>query len=148
MAKKTDEKTLELIKLVSQQKADIAKIEKPDWKTNASFSFTEGSSQVINIKVVSNIKELILIGAFLLERQKFYQESAVALEVEGSPNFIWCGFSVSDWFYDIKARIAKIQISLKKQKLEALESRLNSIISPELRAEMELEAISKDLTAG
>ena len=57
----------------------------------------------------------------------------------------WNGFSVNDWIDDIKTRINKVQIASKKVKLEHLESRLNAIISPELRAEMELEAISAEL---
>lgn len=39
----------------------------------------------------------------------------------------------------------KIQIQDKRKKLEKLESRLEKIITPELRAKMELEAITAEL---
>lgn len=42
-------------------------------------------------------------------------------------------------------RIMKIQIASEKEKLESLETRLNKIISPEKRAELELEAIEAEL---
>lgn len=48
-----------------------------------------------------------------------------------------------DWFLEvlllIKMRIMKIQIASEKEKLESLETRLNKIISPEKRAEIEAE---------
>ena len=46
----------------------------------------------------------------------------------------------------IKSRINKIQIGVKKKKLETLEARLNAIVSPELRRKLELDAIAAELT--
>lgn len=145
MAKKTDEKTLELMNEVARRKKEIEKVEKPNWITNCSFAYIEGSSQIINIHVEANVRNLICIASFLLEKERAYREAAAQLEVVDPPAFLWCGHAVKDWVEDIKMRIAKIQISTKKKKLEMLEARLNTIISPELRAEMELEQIQKDL---
>lgn len=145
MAKaKTDTKTLELIKLVNQQKAEISKALKPNWITNCNFSYNENSANIINIHVESNIRNLVGIVAFLIEKERSYKEAAEKLGVE-APAFQWNGFSPADWSEDIKMRINKIQITSKQKKLEALEARLNSIISPELRAQMELDAIESEL---
>lgn len=144
MAKKTDDKTLDLIKLVNQQKAEIAKAEKPNWNTNCSFSYAENSSNVTNIHVEANIKNLICIASFLRDKENSYKETAKLLGVD-APEFTWDGFSTNDWINDIKMRINKIQITTKKKKLETLEARLNAIISPELRAELELKAIESEL---
>ena len=144
---KTDKKTLELIAQVKQQKAEIAKAEKPSYKTNCSFSYVEGKmNDAINIHVEANVKNLICIAAFLQEREKSYAEAAKALGVEAPPEFNWNGFTVKDWTDDLKMRITKVQIGAKRKKLEALEERLNKIISPELRAELELEAIASELS--
>lgn len=143
---KTDKKTLDLIQLVKTQKAEIAKAERPNWKTNRSFSYVEGSSQIINLAVESNVKNLILIAAFLQDKELSYKKAATALGVENPGEFTWGGSPVADWIDDLKLRIAKIQIEAKKKKLELLESRLNAVISPELRAEMELEAIASELS--
>lgn len=143
MAKKTDEKTLELIQAIKRQKEEISKAERPNWITNCSFSYAGNAS--INLHAESNIRTLVMIVAFLLDRERAYSEAAGKLGVVDAPAFSWDGYSTADWTEDIKTRINKIQITSKKKKLEALETRLNAIISPELRAEIELDAISKDL---
>lgn len=140
----TDQKTLELIREVAKQKEEISKAERPSWTTNCSFSYTERPSDAVNIHVESNIRNLVCIAAFLKEKEKSYREAAEALGVE-APAFTWSGYAVSDWLSDLKLRINKIQIASKKKKLETLETRLNAIISPELRAQMELEAIASEL---
>jgi hypothetical protein len=144
MAKKTDQKTLALVEDIQSRKAEIAKLEKPNWRTNCSFSYEEGSSKTINIHVESSVKNLVCIAAFLIEKQSSYMSAALHLKVE-APAFTWSGFSVTDWLEDIKTRINKLQISAKKKKLDQLETRLNAIISPELKAELELQAIEKEL---
>ena len=144
-AKKTDQKTLDLIKEVQRQKAEIAKADRPQFRTNCSFAYVEGSSAAVNIQVESKVKNLILIAAFLQERELSYKKAATTLGVENPPDFTWGDFPVADWLEDLKLRIGKIQIAVKRKKLEALEERLGKIISPELRAEMELEAIASEL---
>ncbi|CAE7860315.1 unnamed protein product [Symbiodinium microadriaticum] len=141
---KTDAKTLELIKKVQQQKEEIAKAERPNWITNCSFSYTEGSAKAINLHVCRDVLEMVNIVAFLNAREDAYKKAVKELGVD-APTFQWGGFSVADWKKDIKTRIDKVQITDKKKKLEALETRLNKIVSPELRAEMELEAIAAEL---
>lgn len=143
----TDKKTLELIAQVKAKRAAIAKAEKPSYKTNCSFSYIEGNrGTAINIHVETDLKKLILIAAFLTERNGSYQNVALKiLGVDKPPDFTWDGFTVDEWVGDIKQRIAKIQISTEKKKLEGLEERLNKIISPEKRAELELEAIAAEL---
>jgi len=150
MAKKSptsDQKTLDLIREVKNRKEEISKAERPNWLTNCSFSFVDGNlNGAVNIHVESNIKNLISYVAFLLDKERSYKEAATVLAIDSPPTFAWNGFSVGDWIKDIKTRISKIQIASKKKKLEELESRLSAIISPELRAQMELDAIASELS--
>ena len=146
MAKKAvDTKTLQLIAEVKKQKSEIARADRPTWRTNCSFSYLEGSSQTTNLQVESDVRKLIGIAAFVEEKHASYASAASSLSVESPPAFTWCGFSREDWIEDIKTRLMKIQIAAKRRKLEVLEERLNSIISPELRAQIELEAIAREL---
>lgn len=146
MAKKaTDSKTLALIQEVKKRKAEIASAEKPQYITNCNFSYTEDSAKIVNIHVESDVGHLVRIAGFLIGQAKHYAEASGAMGIEDVPAFTWQGFSIKDWQNDIKTRLAKLQIANKRKKLEALESRLNTIISPELRAEMELEAIAIEL---
>lgn len=143
MAKKNDLTALKLINEIKRQKSEIAKAERPNWRTNCSFSYTESASDVLNLNVIG-IKPLLLIAAFLKEKEQSYNAVAAELNVE-APKFTWCNFTTDEWLSDIKLRIDKIQIITKKKKLDELESRLNAIISPEMKAEMELQAISEEL---
>mgnify|MGYP001270327641 CR=1 FL=1 len=140
----TDKQTMDLIKKVQQQKAEIEKAERPNWITNCSFSYVEGSAKTVNLHVCRDVREMVCIAAFLKDREKSYDAASKELGVEAPP-FQWDGFTVKDWMSDIKTRIDKVQIESKKKKLETLEARLNKIVSPELRAKMELEAIAAEL---
>lgn len=140
----TDDRILAFIKEVNRQKEEIAKAERPQWKTNQNFSWVEGKPDVIVLHVEKNIKTLVEIAAFLAQKEEAYMHVAADLGVEAPP-FTWNGFSVADWLEDIKMRINKVQINSKRAKLEALEERLGKIVSPELRAQMELEAIAAEL---
>jgi len=143
---KTDKKTLELIDLVKRQKAEIARLEKPSFKTNCSFTYIEGTkSNAVNIHVETDVRKLISMAAFLLNQEENYKETAKLLGVENIPDFSWDGYPVAEWIEDLKTRINKVQIGAKRKKLEALEDRLKKIISPELQAELELEAIAGEL---
>lgn len=143
MKNKTDEITLKLIQEIKKQKKEISNAERPKWLTNCTFSYNEKLTDAINIRVES-VAKLISCAAFLIDKEKSYNEAGKFLGVE-TPTFSWCGYKTQEWLEDIKNLINKNQIELKKKKLESLESRLNAIISPELRAQMELEEISKEL---
>ena|ERR1700722_13168199 len=145
MAKAADKKTLDLIQEVRRRKQEIQKAERPNWKTNCSFSWVEGSAGITNIHVESSVRNLLLIASFLKDKETGYNNIASALGIESVPLFTWCGYSAGDWLDDIRSRVNKIQIAAKKDSLEKLELRLNAIISPELRAELELASIAEEL---
>jgi hypothetical protein len=50
---------------------------------------------------------------------------------------------VDEWKEDFQTRVNQISVQEKRKELAELESRLNAIISPELKAQMELDAIAK-----
>jgi hypothetical protein len=53
------------------------------------------------------------------------------------------GFPVSDWINDVKLRLAKINISTERAKLDEIEKRLAKLESPELKEQRELEDLMK-----
>lgn len=146
---KTDQKVLDLIAQVAKQKSEIAKIDRPNWKTNCMFSFLRSrvamDPNVINLHVESDIRVLAEIAGFLHAELINHAKGCDLLGVSLGTQFLWRGYSCDDWLSDLRARVAKIQIGEKRKKLEALEKRLDAVISPELRAELELEAIAKEL---
>jgi len=146
MTSTTDKQVLDLINLAKTKKSEIAKAEKPDWKTNCSFGYNPESSQRTNIQTVADVEVLISILAFLLIQKDGHENASVLLDVPSK--FKWMGFTLEDWQADLKSRVNKIQISKKRKELDALEERLNKLISPELRTKIELEEITAGLLGG
>lgn len=149
MAKKatgTDAAILDLIKQVNAKKAAIKKAERPSFKTNMNISWPgQGGLTAVNLLTLTDVSVLISIVGFLLEKGNGYAEASKILEVENPPPLQWCGFGVNDWIIDIKARIGKIQITEEQRKLDLLEERLQKIVTPELRAKLEIQAITAEL---
>lgn len=140
-----DATVTKLIDEVNRRKAEISKVNKPSWKTNCSFSYDESNKNVsVNLQVVVDKQTLVYIATFLLVRQDYFDKAAKLVEAEGV-KCTWQGFSIQDWLDDIKTRLLKLQINSKQKKLDELEERLSKLISPELRAKLELEAITKEL---
>lgn len=140
-----DEKIKKLFEVVKQKKEEIAKVEKPSYATNCSFCFSEETATSrINLQVLTDLKTFVTILGFLNEKESSFE---IAKEELGLVDlqFQWLGYSVSDWKKDIQTRINKIQIHKKKAELESLDARLNMLISPEMRAALELEAIEREL---
>lgn len=136
----TDSKTLALIKLVEQKRKEIKQAESPKWKTNLSIPYM---SRNVNLNVESDVNNLASIVGYLLIMEECHNRGCKELGLE--LDYVYNGFSVQDWISDIKHRINKIQINEKRAQLDVLEKRLNNVISPELRAQMELDAIATEL---
>ena len=141
MSNERDKQVQELFKVVQEKKTAIAKAEKPNWETNCAFRYNKESSFSTNIQVCSDAEELVVILALLIEKRNSFDEAQKILGT--SFGFKWFGFSFENWVSDIKTRIDKIEITKKKKELELLESRLDKLVSPELKTQMELEEITK-----
>ena len=138
-----DQLVQELTKIVNAKKLAIAKAERPNWKTNCAFRYSKDSSASTNLQVCAVVEDLVYMLGLLCEKRNAFNE---AQKIVGTTlEFKWFGFTFDDWAEDIKTRIDKIEITIKKKELELLEDRLNKLISPELRAQMELEEIKRSL---
>lgn len=142
---KTDDKVMQLLRIAKEKKDRIATVEKVNWKTNCSFSFNENDSlnSKMNLHAESNLSTLVKILAHILQQQDFYTQAATKLGVD--VQFKYLGFNVSDWQADIENRINRIKILKEKEELQTIETRLNALISPEKRAELELEQLENAL---
>jgi hypothetical protein len=141
MANKTDEQVQSLVELVKKKKLEITKAEKPNWKTNCNFRYNPGSPVSINIQVENDVDTLIGILSFLMVQDDAFKKAADDLGVDGI--FKWGGYTFEEWKNDISNRVVKIQIAKKKADLDILETRLDKLISPELKTQLELEEITK-----
>lgn len=140
----TDNKIIELINVVKKQQEEVAHAEKETkrgWKTNCSLNII-GFTQPLNLTVAS-VENVVKAYGMLITITSNIAEAAKTLGVPAPT--VYDGYSLEDWSDDFKKRIAMIQIKEKKVKLTTLEDRLNSIVSPDARRQMELELIMKEL---
>lgn len=137
-----DNRIQELFKKVELKKKEIKKIESSNWKTNCTFAFNPGSSERHNIHVISDNSLLISILAFLLEKESFYNKAMEELGVT-EPEFTWQSYSVLEWKQDLQSRLNKLNISKKKAQLNTLEEKLNGLVSPEVKRQLEVAAIEE-----
>lgn len=141
MTKKTQDQTvLLLIDKVNEKKDQIQSAQNPQWQTNCSLK-VEGNN--VNLRTIQTAEELVSIAASVKVQQIGYD--AAIKELGGSTEFKYQGYSPDQWLADIKTRLNKLNVDKEKRNLAKLEARLDNIISPELRAKMELEAIEKEL---
>jgi hypothetical protein len=143
----TDQIAQGLIQEVKKQKQEIAKIKRPEWKTNRVFSYIDNdTSKAINLATVSDTFTLIKIASFIETSNLNFINAAGCLGLDSNNyTFTWMGFTPDDWIKDLRARVQQIQVKTKEDKLKSLEQRLDSIISPELKRELELQAIIEEL---
>lgn len=139
-----DGKIYELFNVLEAKKTDIKKTEKlinKSWITTGSIAFP--NKNPINIQTASEdmIKQIV---AELLMHKHFTNLAEETLNLEKSTTF--GQYSYSSWITDCEKRLAKLSLTEKNKSLADLEKRLNSIVSPDQRRQMELEAITKELS--
>ncbi len=146
MTTQIDQKINELFAVVRKQKAEVEAAEKESkqsWKTNCSIvvPFSRDESPV-NLQTANEAKvKAVVVG--LLKHRDYTGEAEQLLGLEQTGQY--GGSSYDDWIADCKKRITVLGIKAKKEKLAVLEERLNAIVSPEQKRQMELEAIAASL---
>ena len=139
----TDQKTLKLLVEVQKRKQEISKLQRPNWKTNCTFSFSGDMKNAKSLHVENDVQKLVQVAAFLISQSEGYEKANKLLGT--SESFLWQGYPLQDWLDDISTCVGKILLKNKREKLKTLEARLDAVISPELRAQLELEAIQTEL---
>ncbi len=141
--KTMDMQIKELFEVVQKQKVEVSenqKLTKKSWNTHGSFKLQSATplniSTATEDQLLKGLTELLAYRMYVDEAQKLLGLSK-EIKVDG--------FSVDEWVEDFQKRIATLQLKAKMDKLKSLEDRLQSIVSPEQKRQMELEAIIKDL---
>ena len=147
MAKSTDDAVLGLLKKVEQKKNEIKQAQKkPNWITNLTIGYNpESTADRIMIQTVRDAGKIADIYAFLLAKEDYLSKAAGELGLEIDLSYM--GFPIADWKSDLKTRAAQLGLDQKKRELEVLDKRVNGLVSPEQRREMELAALTAELGA-
>lgn len=132
-----DSKIVELFGVVNQRKQKVEEFEasiKKSWLTNCSFKSPNQTVPPINIQTASEETIVDIVSRLIVLEQAYSK-------LQRSP--IVSGFPISDWMEDCKKRLDVISIRQHKVELAELEKRLDAIVSPEQRREMELAELTK-----
>lgn len=142
----TDAKVQELFNVLQKQKKQVEQDEqetKQSWKTKCSIVVTSLNANPINIQVATQ-QMIVAIGIALLQYQRDTTEVAKLLGVDLNTQ-TYDGYPLEDWFADLKKRIAVLNIAQKRRNLVVLEARLDAIVSPEHKRQLELAALTAAL---
>jgi hypothetical protein len=137
MTKSTSPQVKVLLDEVNSRAKEIKDISGSTWKTSCSYNS-------INLHVENDIGVLVCILAQLyLTKEK---AGTLFEKLEIKPQTVkFHDFPIDDWIHDVELRIQKISLKDKKLKLANLEKRLELILTPEERRELEIKKILEEL---
>jgi hypothetical protein len=136
-----DDKVKKLFDLVQEKKSQIAKLEKPSYKTNMSFPTADGNR--VNLQTVNDPVALIKILASLKNDSTAF--NGICKEKGWDFEYKHANFPYADWEADITTLINRINIKKMKDDLADKENKLNALLSPEKKRELEFAALEKEL---
>lgn len=150
MSKEEDKVIDDLLAKVASKRQEVSALEetiRKSWETNCSYQplVSKFSSSIpsINIQTADEATLKLILGD-ILHRVNLDKEAGTLLNLN-EQDVVIHGFTSDQWIGDLKKRIAKIKVEGEKKLLQNIEARLNSLISPERRRQLELEAITKEL---
>ena len=133
---------LAMFKKVQEMKLRLEKSEKPCWQTNRMFRYSDSSSHgATDIGAVTDARKLVEMLAFLKDRESSYSAAALELGMEVKP-FKWLGFTTEEWKSDFSTRVEQLRASETKKTLAVAEQRLSAVLSPEMKQQLEMEAVA------
>ena len=142
MSDPIDSKIKELFDIVQARRAELVEDEKTSkhkWLTTCSYPML---GQFINIQT-ANAEQIRLIVMHIKQNQFFGRQADEELGFTYTGEI--AGYQGETWIEDCKKRLSAIMSRDKKKELDELEARLDKIISPEQRREMELASIMDSL---
>lgn len=142
---KVDEAVIELLTLVRKKKETIkASQTRPQWLTSCTLDIQGGSKSVqdrTNIQTVRDKTKLIQIAAYLARYENEMRQAASLLELEFDSTYM--GYPIAHWLTDLKTRVSMLKVEEQKKELDKLNERIDKLVSPEQRREMELVELQK-----
>lgn len=144
-----DQKINTLFQTINSQKLEVEESEKKakqKWETNCSIvlpGVQHHNTNPINIQTASESTIKIIVME-LLKNQEYETQASKILGIKDED--VYRTYTYKQWFDDCKKRIASISLINKKTALAEAEKRLNAIVSPEQKRQMELKAIEDALS--
>ena len=131
---KNDDRILVLKKQIEEKKKELGKQPRFSPVTTCMFNY---NGNRINIHTLTSVNE---INAMLVHFN-IYVMSAENLGIDCA-EVCFDGFSVVDWMEDLNAKKAVVEYNEKKTQLNALEKKLDKLLSDDKKTELEIDAIA------
>lgn len=144
-ASTTDQLVLELLAKVEAKKKQIGNAERPAWLTNCTFGYNTETNTRINLQTVKDVEVLVEIYGFIADKRDSFNKAANELGVWETSTFKYLNFTLDEWKADIKTRLSQLQLKIKRDELAKLEERVNALVSPEQRRELELAKLLEEV---
>jgi uncharacterized protein YlaN (UPF0358 family) len=138
--KKNDAKIKELIVKLEEQKVALGSRPKVNLKTNGIFKYDDKNH--FNLNTVNNYGVMIDALGFLFCQEHFFHIATDALGLSRE-FYLHDGYKVDEWNEDFKSRIELIKWEDKKKLLDSTQKKLDSLVSEEVKTELELDNIAK-----
>ena len=144
MTTSLDEKINELL-LVLKSKRETLELHqsrsKSSWRTNCSFLLNDSH---INLQTVRT-SGIVSMVSYLLQQREAEKKACELLNIEFRDKIH--NYSYDAWLEDCQKRASYLHIREQENQLNALESKLNQLVSPDKRRELELELLAKSITS-
>lgn len=142
----TDDAVMELLVLVGRKKEEIKRAKKrPAWKTNLSIGKEEPGSAAGRVNIMTRTDPNEIVDWYVFLDQKEAGIEIAAKELGLPVDLTWLGYPIADWKEDLRSRATQLSVDIKKKEIEALDKRVNKLVSPDQRREMELKALQQIL---
>lgn len=131
-----------VLSLLDKQIANLKKVEDSVYKTTGTL---EGFG---DIKQETKLENLIRAHSSVMNKEKFYNESAKDLGLNTYPQFTISGGTSADWKQDILLRIDIITHKEKLDKLKSYKDKMSKFLSEEDQKAMLMQEMATFLQNG
>lgn len=131
---KNDDRILVLKKQIEEKKKELGKQPRFSPVTTCMFNY-DGNR--VNIHTLTSVKDINTMLVYF----NIYAMSAENLGINCEDVCI-DGYSVTDWMEDLNTKKAVVEYNEKKSQLNALEKKLDKLLSDDKKTELEIDAIA------
>jgi hypothetical protein len=140
ITKSSREEMQQVYEQVCNKLENNAKIETTQWLTNGEWTYNKSATPIL-ISKITDVRTLINILGFLIEKTAGYTKAIELLKLKNAPAFEWTGYTFEQWSHDISLRVQMITFETEKNALTKAKADLEKYFTPDDRLAKTLDSI-------
>jgi signal recognition particle subunit SEC65 len=141
MSNTNDQKIEQMKKVLNEKRLALGKRPRAQWNTNGIFNFgCEGKH--FNLNTVVDLSRMARALAYMRNETRNIEEAAKDLGFTPDP-VLFGNWTVDEWESDFRTRVAVVQWEKRNKELQAIEKKLNALMSEDARTANELADLEK-----